>query len=150
MKGFLPQASLGGRVTFGYYAVALLMLAASLFFVGELRALEERVALGQKVADLFDTVMEIRRFERNYFLHHQETDRDENARYIARLHSLLAADRGDLMAVAPLSQLSALQTLLDGYQRQMASYAAAKDDADRKSTRLNSSHNSESRMPSSA
>jgi signal transduction histidine kinase len=122
------KRSLGARITFGYYAVALLMLAASLFFVGELRALEERVLLGQRVADLFDTVMEIRRFERNYFLHHQETDLEENGRYIASLRTLLAANRTDFMAVAPASRLSELQTLLDGYQGQMVSYVAARND----------------------
>ncbi|MDD5296035.1 MAG: HAMP domain-containing sensor histidine kinase [Rhodocyclaceae bacterium] len=125
MKLLSFQPSIGGRVTFGYYAVALLMLAASLFFVGELRALEERVILGQRVMDLFDSALEIRRFERNYFLHHQDADREENGRYIVKLRSLLSADRSDFMIIATASRLSDLQTLLDAYQRQMADYAAA-------------------------
>ena len=51
--------SLRGKITGAYVAVAVAMLLASLFFVGELRTLEARVELGQRVTELFDTVLEI-------------------------------------------------------------------------------------------
>ena len=112
-------------MTLGYYAVAAIILVASVFFVGELRALEARVVLGQRATDLFDTVLEIRRFERNYFLYHQQADREENGRYIDLARELLTANRSDFLAIAPQTRLDELQSLLGDYQRQMAALAAA-------------------------
>ena len=112
--------SLSGKVTLGYSAVALVILATSLFFVGELRNLEERVLLGQRATDLFDAVLEIRRFERNYFLHRQQTDLDENAHYIGLTQALLSQHRADFLAITPQSRLEGLQSLLAEYQRQIA------------------------------
>lgn len=120
--------SLRGKITLGYYAVAAIILVASLFFVGELRTLEERVVLGQRATDLFDTVLEIRRFERNYFLHRQAADRVENGRYIDLARELLSVHRAEFLAIVPAARLNQLQTFLEDYQRQMYAVAAAEAD----------------------
>jgi two-component system NtrC family sensor kinase len=120
--------SLQGKMTLGYYAVAAIILVASLFFVGELRTLEARVVLGQRATDLFDTVLEIRRFERNFFLYHQAADREENGRYIDMARRLLTTNRADFLAIAPIDRLNAFQTLLNNYQRQMSIFAASESD----------------------
>src|SRR5512139_3948332 len=125
IKGALLHHSLRGKVTLGYYAVAAIILVASLFFVGELRTLEARVVLGQRATDLFNTVLEIRRFERNYFLHHQTADLEENAAYINLAQTMLTANRTDFLAIATQARLAELHTLLGDYQRQMAAFGAA-------------------------
>lgn len=125
----LTGPSLQGKVTRGYYAVAAIILVASLFFVGELRTLEERVVRGQRATDLFDTALEIRRFERNYFLYHRTGDRAENNRYIDHARDLLRQHRRDFEAIVPVSRVSQFERRLDAYQRQMSALAAA--DADR-------------------
>lgn len=121
----LAGPSLQGKVTRGYYAVAAIILVASLFFVGELRTLEERVVRGQRATDLFDTALEIRRFERNYFLYHQARDRAENNRYIDHARALLTDHRRDFEAIVPAPRVSQLQRRLDAYQRRMSALAAA-------------------------
>jgi two-component system NtrC family sensor kinase len=98
---------------------------ASLFFVGELRTLEARVVLGQRATDLFNTVLEIRRFERNYFLHHQSADLKENGQYIKMAQDMLTANRADFSAITTPARLDELSALLGNYQRQMATFAAA-------------------------
>ncbi|MHB1215750.1 MAG: sensor histidine kinase [Thiobacillus sp.] len=125
LKGALLRHSLRGKITLGYYAVAAIILVASLFFVGELRTLEARVMLGQRATDLFNTVLEIRRFERNYFLHHQAADLEENGRYIKLAHDMLTANRADFSAITTQARLDELHTLLDDYQRQLSAFAAA-------------------------
>ncbi|MHB1186472.1 sensor histidine kinase [Thiobacillus sp.] len=121
----LSRHSLRGKITLGYYAVAAIILVASLFFVGELRTLEARVVLGQRATDLFNTVLEIRRFERNYFLHHQAADLEENGRYIQLAQDMLTANRADFAAIATQARLTQLRGLLDDYQRQMSAFVAA-------------------------
>ncbi len=115
-------------MTLGYYAVAAIILVASLFFVGELRTLEARVVLGQRATDLFDTVLEIRRFERNFFLHRQVADLQENARQINLARDSMTANRADFLAIAPKARLDDLQTLLNDYQRQMSAFATLESD----------------------
>ncbi|MDP1645432.1 MAG: HAMP domain-containing sensor histidine kinase [Thiobacillus sp.] len=127
IKGALLRHSLRGKITLGYYAVAAIILVASLFFVGELRTLEARVVLGQRATDLFNTVLEIRRFERNYFLHHQAADLEENGRYITLAQDMLTANRADFSAIATQARLAELRTLLNSYQRQMSAFAASTD-----------------------
>ncbi len=117
--------SLRGKITLGYYAVAAIILVASLFFVGELRTLEARVVLGQRATDLFNTALEIRRFERNYFLHHQAVDLEENGRYIQLAQALLADNQTDFAAIATQARLTELRTRLNDYQRQMSAYATS-------------------------
>lgn len=121
----LSRHSLRGKITLGYYAVAAIILVASLFFVGELRTLEARVMLGQRATDLFNTVLEIRRFERNFFLHHQTADLEENGRYIKMAQDMLTANRADFAAIATQVRLTQLRTRLNDYQRQMSTFAAA-------------------------
>jgi signal transduction histidine kinase len=127
IKSALLHHSLRGKVTLGYYAVAAIILVASLFFVGELRTLEARVVLGQRATDLFNTVLEIRRFERNYFLHHQAADLEENARYVTLAQDMLAANQADFSAIATPARLAELRALLGDYQRRMSAFAAAAD-----------------------
>lgn len=126
---FLSQHSLQGKVTVGYYAIAAIMLVASLFFVGELRALESRVVVGQRVTDLFDAVLEIRRFERNYFLYRQAADREENARYIELARHSLEANRADFLAIVRGGRLAQLESRLNDYRDMMANLAATQADS---------------------
>src|SRR5574340_1675496 len=123
-KGAWLRHSLRGKITLGYYAVAVAILVASVFFVGELRTLEARVVLGQRATDLFNTVLEIRRFERNYFLHHEAVDLEENARYIKLAQEMLTANRAGFSAIATQARLAQLRALLDDYQRRMSAFAA--------------------------
>ena len=125
VRGAFQRHSLQGKITLGYYAVAAIILVASLFFVGELRTLEARVVLGQRATDLFNTVLEIRRFERNYFLHHQAADLEENAAYIKLAQTSLSANQADFSAIATQARLDELRSLLDDYRRQMSAFAAA-------------------------
>lgn len=121
----MMRHSLQGKMTLGYYVVAGIILVASLFFVGELRTLEARVVLGQRATDLYDSVLEIRRFERNYFLYHQAADREENARHIGLARRLLSENEADYLAIVPRTRLGQLEARLDAYQDAMAGLPAA-------------------------
>jgi two-component system NtrC family sensor kinase len=121
----LSRHSLRGKITLGYYAVAAIILVASLFFVGELRTLEARVILGQRATDLFNTTLEIRRFERNYFLYHQAADLTENTRYIEQAQAMLGNYQADFAAIASEARLTQLRARLNDYQRQISVLAVA-------------------------
>lgn len=119
------KPSLRMKIILGYSLAACLILAVSGFFFGELRALEEKVTLGQHMAELFDNVLEIRRFERNFFLHRQEADLQENSVFIAKTREVLEANRAGFAAFEAPERLEELHALLGQYEREMAAVALA-------------------------
>lgn len=125
------QPSLRRKIMLSYSAAAFLILGVSAFFFGELRSLEEKVILGQRMSELFDNILEIRRFERNFFLHGQEADHQENTRFIVKTRDVLEANRTGFIAFETPQRLEELHSLLGRYERQMAEYAFAGGDPER-------------------
>ncbi|HEX8961515.1 MAG TPA: histidine kinase dimerization/phospho-acceptor domain-containing protein, partial [Rhodocyclaceae bacterium] len=123
MRRLLPQPSLRRKVVIGYYAVAALIAVASAFSFGELKALEDKMILAERMSELFDATLEVRRFERNYFLYGQDADRAETGEYLARVRQLLDANRAILLAVETPSRLAEFRTLLDRYGAELAAFA---------------------------
>jgi two-component system NtrC family sensor kinase len=120
--------SLRQRISVGYAAIAVLILLASALTFGELRVLEARVSLGDRMSDIFDGAMEIRRFERNYFLHRQEADYAENLRYVKAVRDLLQRNQADFRSLESPGRIDLLRAALDRYEQAMAGYVAAGGD----------------------
>jgi signal transduction histidine kinase len=127
LKLFPTQPSLRQKIIFGYLAVAVLILGVSLFTFEELKLVEGRILLGERISELFDTSMEIRRFERNYFLHRQEADYRENGQYIARMRDLLSKNRADFTLLDADQRIAILRSRLEQYGSLMDEYAGAGD-----------------------
>jgi signal transduction histidine kinase len=124
MKRLMPPPSLRRKVVVGYYAVAALIVVASAFSFGELKALEDKMVLTERMSELFDATLEVRRFERNYFLYGQDADRTEASSYVARARSLLDANQAVLLAVETPSRLAEFRNLLDRYDAELSALAA--------------------------
>lgn len=92
----LYPKSLKQKVILGYFIGLLLMLAVVAVNWIELRNVEDMVISGQVVSDFFDTTLEIRRYEKNYFLYGKEEDYKELLGYVERAESLLEGNKGEL------------------------------------------------------
>jgi two-component system NtrC family sensor kinase len=125
MQLFRIQPSLRQKITVGYSAIAVLIVAASLFTFEELRLIEEKILLSERISELFDTTLEIRRFERNYFLHGQAADYQENVRYVAHLRELLDKDSADFALLELPPRVAGLRRELDRYAALMSGYVQA-------------------------
>jgi two-component system NtrC family sensor kinase len=125
MSSAAGQPSLGRKITLGYYAIALLItgMAALTFF--ELASIEKKVSLGERTSELLETALEIRRYERNYFLHRQPADYEENRRHVARAWILIEDSAADFSAVGSPQVLFRFRELLGIYGERMAVYVAA-------------------------
>ncbi|BCB27930.1 two-component sensor histidine kinase [Sulfurimicrobium lacus] len=120
------QSSLRQKITLGYlgyYVMALLIVALSLFTFLELRVIDNRVVLGERITALFDATLEIRRFEKNYFLYHQDTDLQESKRYAAKVIDLIEHNTADFAKLASAPRILALQNEVRAYRELMAEYA---------------------------
>ncbi|MHB9111119.1 MAG: sensor histidine kinase [Thermoleophilia bacterium] len=90
---FYPD-SLRQKILIGYIAGALLVFAFALLSWSNLNTQQDIVSSGETVSSLFDTTLEIRRFEKNYFLYRTPEDYDALLTYIEQADELL--DREDL------------------------------------------------------
>ena len=119
------MSSLRRKVSYGYYAVVALLLGLSALVVVELRLLERRIVAGEALAEFFDATLEIRRFEKNYFLYAKWEDLNESMRYAGRARELLDRNAAAFGAFVPAPQLATLRDRLPRYESLMRRYAAA-------------------------
>lgn len=125
----LIPSSLRQKITLAYLVVAALILIVSLFTFESLKRVEARILLSERISGLFETAMEIRRFERNYFLHAQAADLSENAAYIDRLEGMLSDGRQGFTLLEAPGQIEALREKTGRYRQQISLYAATPDNA---------------------
>lgn len=120
------QSSLRQKITFGYYgyyAMAALIIGLSLFTFMELRLIEGKIHSGSRISEFFDVTLEIRRFEKNYFLYRQMPDYWENIGYIEKAQSLLDKHGNDFEALTTHKNITNLNSNLFNYRRLLDQYS---------------------------
>ncbi len=120
---FNYQPSIRQKITLGYYAIVALIIGLTMFTFLELRFIERKIIFGESISEFFDTTLEIRRFEKNYFLYDQQSDYDENMRYVARAQDNIDRNIRGFSTLATPEQIMALQTGLKSYREFMEEYA---------------------------
>jgi two-component system, NtrC family, sensor kinase len=119
----LPPPSLRTKIRISYYLVVTLFILLVLFARFELKLFESNLEESGKITDFFDTMLEIRRFEKNYFLYHQIADYNENQHYIAQalklLHNNIAVfDYQEIDTTLLSTHLNHYAKLMDYYRAQ--------------------------------
>jgi signal transduction histidine kinase len=120
------QASLQSKLTLGYLVIAVLTLGVSLYTFQKIRVVEQKILMGERVSELLEATMEIRRFERNYFLHGQEADHQENIQNIDNMQRLLKKYQADFILFGVPESVPALNRDLEIYRQLMDRYAQSK------------------------
>ncbi len=116
------KPSIRQKITLGYYAIVAIIIALSVFAMYELRFIGSKIMFGEAVSEFFDTTLEIRRFEKNYYLYRQKSAYDENIRYVNKAQELLGTNRGAFTAIASDEQISMLRSGLATYKTRMDRY----------------------------
>ncbi|MGD8352232.1 MAG: HAMP domain-containing sensor histidine kinase, partial [Nitrospirota bacterium] len=88
--------SLRQKLVRGYITAVILILGFVLLGWQNLNNLEGMVVTGDIVTDLFDTTLEIRRYEKNYFLYGTKEDYRELRDYVDRAQGLLEKEELEL------------------------------------------------------
>jgi signal transduction histidine kinase len=117
--------SIRQKITLGYYAIVALLVGLSLFTLLELRYIERKIMIGEAISEFFDTALEIRRFEKNFFLYEQRSDYDENVKYVSQAQDIIARNSAGFTSIASAARMEALHVNLRKYKELMARYARA-------------------------
>lgn len=121
----MSMNSLRQKITFGYYAIGTMMVGISLFAFVELRLIEVKILAGGLISEFFDTTLELRRFEKNFFLYRQAVDAAENRRYVLHAQALLRENGEVFDTFSSPSQIAGLHDGLNHYAALIDEYALA-------------------------
>ena len=84
---------------------------------GDLLHVEPRtarqIAVGEIISEFFNTTLEIRRFEKNYFLYRQESDYSENIGYVKKAIEMLEGSAAGFDLLANPLQVARLRQVAD-------------------------------------
>ncbi len=123
MTMFNYHPSIRRKITLGYYAIVAMIIGLSVFTLLELRYIEQKIMIGEAVSEFFDTTLEIRRFEKNFFLYEQRSDYDENVKYVSQAQDILSRNIAGFTSIASSEQIETLHVSLKKYKDIMAQYA---------------------------
>jgi two-component system, NtrC family, sensor kinase len=116
------QPSLRQKITLGYYFIAVIIIVLSVFTYTELRFLENKLIAGEKIAEFVNAVLELRRFEKNYFLYSQHLDYQENQSYLNKIQKLIKNNHNEMAKLLTPAQQELLLEELRAYQKLMQNY----------------------------
>jgi len=101
------------KITYGFNLLLLLMVGSAVLTYGIVKRVEEQVAFGEVVEDFFNTTLELRRFEKNYFLYRQEKDFEENQLYWEKVRELFVNNAAALRLVVSGAELEQLGRVIE-------------------------------------
>lgn len=119
---FMLPSSIRQKIILGYYAIVAFLVCSAAFTFIELRHFEKKVIFGEVISDFFDTTLEIRRFEKNYFLYRKTSDYEENLRYLTRSQEILESNLEGFSTIIPSPVTATLANSLARYRELMERY----------------------------
>ncbi|TAN75856.1 MAG: HAMP domain-containing histidine kinase [Magnetospirillum sp.] len=117
------MSSLRQKIVLAFTAVGVFVIGLSVFAGYEVWRIERVMLAEEAIARLVETVADLRRFEKNYFLYRQPADLDENRAHATRIEALLS-DHAEPLATLDEGELAQhLRHRLDGYTQRMSHFA---------------------------
>jgi len=118
-RASLPHLTIRQKVLAGVIIPVLIFAAVGVVSFNYLIRLEGTLSLMEMADDLSNTILEVRRYEKNYLLYGHAEDFDESLRYIDQARATLAAMAAlaaDVHDGRARQGMAALSTALDTYQ----------------------------------
>lgn len=125
------QTSIRHKITLGYYLAVAMIVGLSFFAFIELGFIEKKIIFGDVITEFFDTTLEIRRFEKNYFLYGKENDYRENIKYVKRAMELIDGNMTAFRVIADESQIIRIRADLELYLGLIGQYGPESEGRER-------------------
>ncbi|WP_420264031.1 sensor histidine kinase [Candidatus Magnetominusculus dajiuhuensis] len=120
------QTSIRKKIIFGYFIVLVMIIGFSLFAFIEMEYMEREILFGEVINEFFDTTLEMRRFEKNYFLYGVENDVDEHLRYMKKAIEIINGNTGTFGDASYGKEAAQISEKLLKYKLMMTGYRLAK------------------------
>lgn len=119
---FRFESSIQNKVRAGYYICLALIIVISLLNYFNLTRIDRKITFGFIISELFDTTLEMRRFEKNYFLYRDKEDYAENLRFTEKAEDIIRQNKGDIKKLSIKADVYALETDIREYKLLMQRY----------------------------
>jgi two-component system NtrC family sensor kinase len=120
MFGFM--SSIQNKVRFGYYFCLVLIVFVSILNYFNLTRIDRKVSFSFIVSEFFDTTLEMRRFEKNYFLYRDNEDFAENLRFTNKAGEIIADNRDGIGRLQIRTDIDRLERDIGEYKSLMQRY----------------------------
>jgi len=114
---FKSPSSIRRKITLGYCLFFIVIITGIVVISGNLKIIEKKILLSNVVSELFETALEIRRFEKNYFLYKEDKDYQEILRFIDKAESLIGKNKGSFKGLVSMTTLSDFERALSEYRK---------------------------------
>lgn len=125
-------SSIRQKILIGYVLSITVILTGAIFTYINLRIIEDRIRLGNVITEFFDTILEIRRVEKNYFLYGEREDYIENLGFVNKAEELIERNKEDFKRHVPDVSVADLQNTLLQYRNLMKEYILSGKDTEAK------------------
>jgi signal transduction histidine kinase len=90
---FKVPLSIRRKILIGYILFITVIAVGAAFSYFNLNVIEEQVIFSNVTSEFFDTILEVRRFEKNYFLYRKSTDYNETLYFVNKAEQLLRENK---------------------------------------------------------
>jgi len=109
-------SSIRQKIILGYVLSITVIIVGAMFTYTNLRIIENKIILGNIISELFETTLEIRRFEKNFFLYKEDKDYLEVMQFIDKARKLIATNKERFKRLATMSSIYKLENTLIEYK----------------------------------
>jgi len=116
------QTSIQNKVKFAYYVCIGVIIVVALLKYYDLKTLNDKITFNLIISEFFDTTLEMRRYEKNYFLYKDDADYMENLRFTEMADGLIKRNKEGIRRLSPQTDISTLESDLVEYKSLMRKY----------------------------
>lgn len=116
------QSSLQNKVRYGYYLCLVLIIVISTLNFFNLKRIERKIAFTFITTELFDATLEMRRFEKNYFLYNDKDSYAENLRFTEIAENIIQKNKKAIENLTIGTTVIALESDIKEYKSLMQQF----------------------------
>lgn len=109
-------SSIRQKIILGYVLSFTVIITGAVFTYVNLEIIEDRIMFSNVDSEFFDTTLEIRRFEKNYFLYRKEYDYRENLDFVNKAEELIEKNKEEFKGLMSVTSVDDLQNSLQEYK----------------------------------
>ncbi len=119
---FRGGTSIQNKVRYGYYLCIVMIICIAFLNYLNLRTMDKKLSFSFIISDFFEATLEMRRFEKNYFLYKEQRDYAENIHYTDKAEALLHDNRLAIKTLSPDTDVTAIEELIHQYKSLLKTY----------------------------
>lgn len=113
------QLSIQKKITYSFSTLLILLFATAVISYSIMERMEVKLQRVEVIDDFLNLTLELRRYEKNYFLYHLNEDFKDNREYLDRLAATISTNQRIFASYSPSESFGKVEKVLDTYRYSM-------------------------------